>query len=497
MKFNDQQGAIAASALAPGDQDTVTLRRNEELKKELKKLVNSITEEDDDRIELYDRCSDVIAFLKDIKFKKQTSSGNNGRVPASPSEMLRSAVPDQFLCPISSKIMENPVIVASGETYDRESIEPRLQAGNRRCPMTKQALRHSNLTPNNLLQRMIKEWYESCGLEVPMRAAAINGGGDESGVTESEGSGNVITHEEQRFCDILLGKLVEPNECRTAVEELRELTKTKPSHRAYLGYWKTGAIPLLVSLLLSPDSETQEHAVTVLLNLSLCDENITAIVAHGAIPGIVKVLQNGLTMEARGNAAAALFCLTKVDENRTKIGMSGAIPALIDLLAHGNLVAKKDIVSALHSLCLKHENIITCVREGMIPVLLKLVSNHNECLVLKSLALLAMVSTFNEAAEAMGHAGAVSCLMDIIKFSSSPRNKANAVISLYAICWNDQSYYKEFLTDRNGYINALTDLSKSGIPRAKRNASAILDGIMRQEHISTILARVEEEHGPS
>jgi HEAT repeat protein len=286
---------------------------------------------------------------------------------------------------------------------------------------------------------------------------------------------------------ILLEKIVQEKESREATRELRELTKTKPSHRAYLGQGKTRAIPLLVSLLLSSDSETQEHAVTALLNLSIHDANKTAIAAQRAIPCIVQVLRDGGTMEARGNAAAALFSLSAVDENKAKIGASGALPALVDLLSDGNAMAKKDSASALFNLCIHRENRIPCVRAGMIPVLLKLVSNHSEGLVDESLSLLAMVAAHHEAAEAMGNAGAVPCLMDIIKDGSQhPRNKENAVVTLQAICLNDRSHFKKMRGDRNGCINALIDLSESGTSRAKRKASAILDRMMKQEHMSTI-----------
>jgi hypothetical protein len=477
--MDDLLGSAAALALSPGGQDTETLRRVSELKKELRKLVNFITDEDECRIGLFDQISNTLAALKDIKFKKRTE----GNGSASTSQRLSNiAVPEHFLCPISSQLMRDPVILATGETYDRAFIQAWLQAGNRTCPKTKQVLPHLILTPNYLVQSMIEQWCESRGLEAPMRAAARNRDGDESTLTKSG-----ITLEEQKYLGILLEKIVQEKESREAARELRELTKTKPSHRAYLGQGKTRAIPLLVSLLLSSDSETQEHAVTALLNLSIHDANKTAIAAQGAIPCIVQVLRDGGTMEARGNAAAALFSLSAVDENKAKIGASGALPALVDLLSDGNAMAKKDSASALFNLCIHRENRIPCVRAGMIHVLLKLVSNHSEGLVDESLALLAMVAAHHEAAEAMGNAGAVSCLMDIIKDGSQhPRNKENAVVTLQAICLNDRSHFKKMRGDRNGCINALIDLSESGTSRAKRKASAILDRMMKQEHMSTI-----------
>lgn len=482
LHLDDLLGSTAASALSPDGQDTVTLRRAAELKKELRKLVNFITDEDECRIGLFDQISNTLTALKDINFKKRTGSGNEAIVSA--SGLNNIAVPEHFLCPISSQLMKDPVILATGETYDRAFIQAWLQAGNRTCPKTKQVLPHLILTPNCLVQSMIEQWCESRGLEAPMRAVARNGVGDDESAAPTKSG---ITLEEQKYLGILLEKIAQEKECREAARELRTLTKMKSLHRAYLGQGNTRAIPLLVSLLLSSDSETQEHAVTALLNLSIYDANKTAIAAQGAIPCIVEVLQNGGTMEARGNAAAALFSLSAVDENKAKIGASGAIPALVNLLGDGNPMAKKDSASALFNLCIHRENRIPCVRAGMIPVLLKLVSNHNERLVDESLSLLAIVAAHHEAAEAMGNAGAVPCLMDIIKDGSQhPRNKENAVVILQAICSNNRSHFKEMRGDRNGNINVLIDLSESGTSRAQRKAAAILDRMMKQEHMSTI-----------
>lgn len=483
LHMDDLLGSTAASALSPDRRDTVTVRRVAELKKELRKLVNFITDDDECRIGLFDQISNTLTALKDIQFNKRSGSGNDSILSASPSQRLNSiAVPEHFLCPISSQLMKDPVIVATGETYDRAFIEAWLHAGNRTCPKTKQVLPHLILTPNYLVRSMIEQWCESRGLEAPMRAATSNGGAEESARPKS-----AITLEEQKYLGILLDKIVQEKESREAARELRVLTKTKPSHRAYLGQGKTRAIPLLVSLLQSSDSETQEHAVTALLNLSIHDANKTAIAAQGAIPCIVQVLRNGGTMEARGNAAAALFSLSAVDENKAKIGASGAIPALVNLLNDGSPMAKKDSASALFNLCIHRENRIPCVRAGMIPVLLKLVSNHSEGLVDESLSLLAMVAAHHEAAEAMGNEGAVPCLMGIIKDGSQhPRNKENAVVILQAICSSDRSHFKAMRGDRNAYINVLIDLSETGTSRAKRKACAILDRMMKQEHISTI-----------
>lgn len=51
--------------------------------------------------------------------------------------------------------MADPVMVATGHTYDRVCIERWLAQGNRTCPVTGMRLRHLELTPNFALRNAI------------------------------------------------------------------------------------------------------------------------------------------------------------------------------------------------------------------------------------------------------------------------------------------------------------------------------------------------------
>ncbi|KAJ0253533.1 E3 ubiquitin-protein ligase PUB22 [Hirschfeldia incana] len=68
-------------------------------------------------------------------------------------------IPSFFLCPISLDIMKDPVIVPTGITYDRDSIEKWLFTGKKNsCPVTKQVITGTDLTPNHTLRRLIQSW---------------------------------------------------------------------------------------------------------------------------------------------------------------------------------------------------------------------------------------------------------------------------------------------------------------------------------------------------
>jgi hypothetical protein len=65
-------------------------------------------------------------------------------------------VPADFCCPISMDIMRDPVLVATGQTYDKVCIERWLNSGRRTCPKTGVRLRHTELTPNIALRNIIQ-----------------------------------------------------------------------------------------------------------------------------------------------------------------------------------------------------------------------------------------------------------------------------------------------------------------------------------------------------
>ena len=65
--------------------------------------------------------------------------------------------PDDFVCPITTEVMSDPVMAADGHAYERSAIE-RWLATKSTSPMTGGALEHSILVPNHMLRRQIRDW---------------------------------------------------------------------------------------------------------------------------------------------------------------------------------------------------------------------------------------------------------------------------------------------------------------------------------------------------
>ena len=69
-----------------------------------------------------------------------------------------NAIPAEFICPITCKIMTDPVMSKTGYNFERDAIVAHLDAGSETCPVTNKPLRISNLISNKSLQWKISEW---------------------------------------------------------------------------------------------------------------------------------------------------------------------------------------------------------------------------------------------------------------------------------------------------------------------------------------------------
>ncbi|VFQ63456.1 unnamed protein product [Cuscuta campestris] len=420
-------------------------------------------------------CFEAMSYiLRKIKDCVLIGNPDDDEAPKSEKTLIKHRshiIPDDFRCPISLELMKDPVIVSTGQTYERSCIQKWLDAGHKTCPKTQQTLLHTALTPNYVMKSLIALWCESNGVELPK---------NHQGKCLDKRSGTGGLDCDRAAIDSLLQKLANgsPDEQRAAAGELRLLAKRNADNRVCIA--GAGAIPLLVELLSSTDSRTQEHAVTALLNLSINDGNKGIIVNAGAIPDIVEVLRNG-SPEARENAAATLFSLSVVDENKVAIGAAGAIPALIDLLCRGTPRGKKDAATAIFNLSIYQGNKVRAVRAGIVTPLMRLLKDPGGGMIDESLAILAILGSHQEGKVAIGQAEPVPVLVEVIR-TGSPRNRENAAAILWALCTGGGGDSPNLKAARDlGAEEVLKGLSENGTDRAKRKASAVLELLQRAD----------------
>ncbi|KAL3813963.1 hypothetical protein ACJIZ3_015231 [Penstemon smallii] len=415
---------------------------------------------------------DIVQQVVDLltKFKQISGTDENHVLDGAASlrclEKSKSlSIPNEFLCPISLEIMTDPVIIATGQTYERESIQKWLNSGHRTCPKTGQKLNYLTLAPNFALRNLIQQWCEKNNYELPKKEIS-----DDFDIASSPLAEEISSLILNLYSSHL-------NVQRDAIIRLRMLSKESPDSRVLIA--NSGGIPPLVCLLSYTDSEIEEHIVTSLLNLSLDESNKRLIAREGAIPAIIQVLRNG-TEEAKENSAAALFSLSILDENKVLIGCSNGIRPLVDLLRCGTSRGKKDAGTALFSLVLNHANRSRAIKEGIIPPLLDILEDKTLDMVDEVLSILLLIASHHEGRYEIGRLSFIETLVEIVR-DGTPKNKECAIAVILELGSNNSSCLLAAL--QYGVYDHLIEITRCGTNRAKRKANSLLHLMSKNEHI--------------
>ncbi|CAL9067013.1 unnamed protein product [Musa banksii] len=339
-------------------------------------------------------------------------------------------IPKDFCCPISLDLMKDPVVVSTGQTYDRASITQWIEEGHRTCPNSGQTLSNNRLIPNRALRSLISQWCAAYGIphETPDGADASA----ESIVAAC--TSKAATEANRATARILVQQLsVGSQESKAvAARELRLLAKTGRENRSFIA--EAGAIPLLCRLFRSTNLMAQQNAVTAMLNISIHDDNKCRIVEEeGCLRLIVHVLRHGLTGEARENAAATLFSLSAVhDFKKTIVDEEGAVVGLVNLLMQGSQRGKKDAVMALFNLSTHLDTWSRMLELGAVSALLEALKD--ESVAEEALGALALLMRQPVVAQAVGSEdAAIASLLEMMR-RGTPKRKENAVAALHEMC---------------------------------------------------------------
>ncbi|XXG44360.1 hypothetical protein AAC387_Pa01g4190 [Persea americana] len=417
--------------------------------------------------------------------KQGKEQGLSVQESSSSQSFVVKNIVDEFRCPISLDLMRDPVIVASGHTYDRSSIIRWIDSGHHTCPKSGQKLIHMALIPNYALKSLILQWCQDNDVQLIDNYLPLpSPDSDEDSFYQKPSLGKAVDHISavktaveavKMMADFLVGKLATGSMeiRRHAAFEARLLAKSGMDNRRIIA--ESGAIPFLVTLLTANDPRTQENAVTALLNLSILDNNKVLIMEAGAIDGIIEVLQVGKSMEARENAAATIFSLSMIDECKLMIGAHPlAIPALVGLLKEGTSVGKRDASMALYNLAIYNANKVSIVAADAVPLLVQLLMDDKARITDNALAVLALLSGCTEGLkEIRENRAAVSLFVDLMRFGSA-KGKENSVALLSGMCRNGGEEIARRLLINPTSIPSLQSLVSEGSPKAKRKAEALL-----------------------
>lgn len=414
-------------------------------------------------------------------------------------------IPLYFRCPISLELMQDPVILSTGQTYDRSSIEKWVASGNTTCPVSMQNLEDFTLIPNHTLRRLIQEWCvanRSRGVQrIPTPTQPADPNRLRSLLSEAS----------------LSGPDAEPARI-FAFRALRNLIKDSDSNKALM--LEAGAMPILINAFFGrvgvggdtlrahdedaelPQSsegdaiegaggwngckmvvdEGSEEALGVLVMLPLSDNEKLLMTRPDKLALIADVLQWG-SAEVRANAALLVEMLSESKACRPALATSDSImEGLVGLVGDSREAsARSASVRALYMLCLRQPGKEKAVEAGAASALVEMlllieadVAPNYRGVVERAVATLELLCTTERGCTDVARQGgkAVAALVKSM-LKVSERATEAAASSLLAICTCSQNVQR--CAVQVGVIKELLLLMQSdGSERAKGKAMKLL-----------------------
>ncbi|KAF7803579.1 U-box domain-containing protein 8 [Senna tora] len=347
---------------------------------------------------------------------------------------MATQLPDHFKCPISLEIMSDPVILSSGHTFDRVSIQRWLDAGHRICPITKLPLPDCpSLIPNHALRSLISNY----ALISPLKQQP--------------------PPQPETLISMLTSRSSPRGSKIELLEQLTRLSKRDSVFRRRLT--ESGVVSAVLNCFDSGDSGLQEKALSLLLNLSLDDDNKVGLVAEGAIGRVVAVLLGG-TPDCRAMAATMLTSLAVVEVNKATIG------------ANGKGREKKEAATALYAICSFPDNRRRAIECGAVPILLRTVDSGLE----RAVEVLGILAKCKEGREQMeSYNGCIQILARVLRNGSS-RGIQYALLALNSLCCSSEKMCLE--ATKGGVLEMCLALLDDDNEKIRRNSSSLIQ-VMR------------------
>ncbi|CAN8257483.1 unnamed protein product [Cochlearia groenlandica] len=376
-------------------------------------------------------------------------------------------IPSDFRCPITLELMRNPVVVATGQTYDRDSIQLWIQSGHNTCPKTGQVLKHTNLITNCALKNLIVMWCRDH--KIPFKLY-----GDEA----DKGAPCKEAMEFTRMMVLFLIDKLTQADPKGVLFELRALAKSDSVAREYIA--EAGGIPKLVHYLGSECQSLQINAVTTILNLSILEQNKTRIMeTDGALNGIIEVLRSGATWEAKENAAATLFSLAAVGTYKKRIGRKkSVVTGLVDLAKEGPTTSKRDAFVAILNLATERENVGRLVEAGVVEAArdaLREIPEEAVAVVeavVRRGGLMAVTAAFGMIKE-LGE------MMMMTRRQGADTTRESAAATLVTMCRKGGSQLVAEMASIPGIERLIWDMIGNGTPRGGRKAASLMRYLRR------------------
>ncbi|KAE9620061.1 hypothetical protein Lal_00040218 [Lupinus albus] len=304
--------------------------------------------------------------------------------------------PEEFLCPITKTLMSDPVIVSSGHSFDRITVQtcqnlnftPQLYDGTTpdfstlipnlalKSAITKWCINSNNslVTPDsttaeNIIRKII-ERHSPCQ-NLPIQVATVSEKELILGINENPNFNFNFNHAETEIQNRPTHLYSSSNESIATNASASTSTSTPPLQfstkpSCYYSYSSnssseiepitTPELEQIISKLKNPQIFIIEEGLISLRKLTRTKEEIRVSLCTTQLLSVLKSLIGSKYTNIQVNALASLVNLSLEKLNKVKIVRSGIVPPLIEVLRLGSTESQEHASGALFSLAIEDDN---------------------------------------------------------------------------------------------------------------------------------------------
>ncbi|XP_059458192.1 U-box domain-containing protein 5-like isoform X1 [Corylus avellana] len=393
--------------------------------------------------------------------------------------LSRATPPEDFRCPISSRLMYDPVVIASGQTYERMFIRKWFEEGNDTCPKTKMKLDHLSLTPNTDMKDSISNWCMKYGVTItdPTMLPAEALPSWETSFTSFTTFGSSMNGLPLRT-DVSNGSLGSLDTSYTSSPSQTKIadglnlisTQTKEGHKLQ-SYENTREMDSeFLSKLAERQWESQCKVVEdIRKHLNNSEKACHHMSAANFVEPLVKFLKDAHGLrDVKAQKAGSQLLLAFLSKNRSGISYlrEEAFSLLATYIDSEAAEEALDIVEVLsgHRYCRAK-----IAASGALTSILKILDSSNKIFQKRAIKILCNLSSTNEVCS---HIVSLQCIPKLVPFLVDSALAGNCVYLLKNLCCVEEARIS--VAETNGCIAAVAELLATGTHVDQENAVAVL-----------------------
>lgn len=384
-------------------------------------------------------------------------------------------VPLLFKCPISMELMEDPVTISTGVSYERKYIERWLFTYKKKtCPATMQRLESFSLTPNHTLHRLISSWSNASPQdgastsaspvppprgELASLLAAVESGPFQVSSLKKLQSAIAGKEAQTEFIDLggieVVGAVVLQilavdagdfaafRACEEALAALYLLPLSDQSSISFLS--KPECIESMIIVLQRGSAEARLHAITILQKVAERSRDWTLLLGNQDrefFRSLLELLSDDIATKASAAALEVLINLFVASKkSRLKAVELGAVHLFLELLPDSTRQRCEKLLLLLKILCECPEGRSAFAEHAMgIPAVSKKILRVSDVVTKLGVKILWLVATFHPTKKVLDDMlvfGSVRKLLVLLQFDSHvpTREKAMDIIKPNSPKW--------------------------------------------------------------